>query len=52
MLIIKRFNRTRLKLKGFIIQIRLKLYNKGHKVATQANAVAYMGLFLLGKALE
>ena len=52
MLAVKRFNKTRLKLKGFLVQIRLKLYNKGHKVPIQAKAVAYIGLFLLGKALE
>ena len=52
MLTIKRFNRTRLKLKGFLIQIRLKLYNKGHKVSIQFNTVAYAGLFLTGRALE
>ena len=34
MLTIERFNRTKLKLKGFFTQIRLKLYNKGHKVFT------------------
>ena len=42
----------RLKLKGFLIQIKLKLYNKGHKIPILANAVAYTGLFLSGKALE
>ena len=52
MLVVKRFNGTRLKLKGFLVQIRLKLYNKGYKVLTQAKAVAYTGLFLTGKALE
>ena len=52
MLVIKRFNRTKLKLRGFLTQIRLKLYNKGHKVPTLANTVAYIRLFLLGRALE
>ena len=52
MLAVKRFNRTRLKLKRFLAQIRLKLHNKGHKVLTQAKAVAYIGLFLTGKALK
>ena len=42
----------RLKLKGFFIQIRLKLHNKGHKVPILANAVVYIELFLLGKVLE
>ena len=32
--------------------MRLKLYNKGYKVAIQADAVAYIGLFLSRKALE
>ena len=32
MLAVKRFDGTRLKLKGFLAQIRLKLHNKGHKV--------------------
>ena len=34
MLVVKRFNGIRLKLKGFLVQIRLKLYNKGYKVLT------------------
>ena len=52
MLMVKRFNGTRLKLRGFLAQIRLKLHNKGHKVPIQANTVAYTGLFLLGRVLE
>ena len=52
MLVVKKFNRTRLKLRRFLIQIRLKLYNKGHKVFILANAVAYTGLFLLKRALK
>ena len=32
--------------------MRLKLYNKGHKVLIQAEAVAYIGLFLTGKVWE
>ena len=52
MLAVKRFNRTKLKLRGFLAQIRLKLHNKGHKVFILANAVAYTGLFLLGKTLK
>ena len=49
---VKRFNKTKLKLKGFLVQIRLKLHNKGHKAPIQAKAVAYIGLFLTRKALE
>ena len=32
--------------------MRLKLHNKGYKVPIQAEAVAYTGLFLLGKVLK
>ena len=32
--------------------MRFKLYNKGHKVFIQFNAVAYTGLFLTRKALK
>ena len=52
MLVVKRFNKTRLKLKKFLIQIRLKLYNKGYKVPILANTAAYTGLFLLKRALK
>ena len=34
MLVVKRFNKTKLKLKRFLAQIRLKLHNKRHKVLT------------------
>ena len=51
-LIIKRFDVIRTKLKGFLAQIRLKLYNKGYKVSIQFNIIAYTGLFLTKKALE
>ena len=51
-LAVKRFNRIRLKLRGFFAQMRLKLHNKGHKVPILANIVAYIGLFLLKKALK
>ena len=50
--VVKRFNRIRLKLKGFLTQMKLKLYNKGYKILTQAKVVAYTGLFLTGKALK
>ena len=50
--IIKRFNRIKSRLKGFLTQIRLKLHCKGYKILTLANAVVYAGLFLIGRALE
>ena len=52
MLAVKRFNRIKSKLRGFLTQIRLKLYNKGHKIPVLANTVAYTGLFLLRRALK
>src|SRR6266567_3751783 len=52
LLAVKRFNGTRVKLKGYLTQISLKLRYKGPKIATPADAVAYTGMFLTGKALE
>ena len=52
MLLIKRFLGKRLRLKGFLTQIKLKLYYKGEKLLTALDQVAYTGLFLIGRALE
>ena len=52
MLAVKRFNGARLKFRGFLVQIRLKLHSKGHKVPILANTVAYIGLFLTGKSIK
>src|SRR6266567_373236 len=49
---IKRFNGTWVKLKGYLIQISLKLRYKGPKIATLADAIIYTGMFLTGKALK
>jgi len=50
--LIKQFNRTKLKLKGFLIQIRMKIQAKGSKLLISADAVAYIGLFLTGEPLK
>ena len=50
--LIERFNRIKLKLKGFLIQIRIKVQAKGSKLLTLANAVVYAGLFLTGEPLK
>ena len=52
MLLIKRFIGEKYKLKGFLIQIRIKVLYKGTKLAQVSNQVAYIGLFLIGRALE
>ena len=40
------------KLKGFLIQIKIKITNKKLGLLIVIKQVAYIGLFLLGKALE
>ena len=52
MLLIKRFVRDKYKLKGFLIQIRMKVLYKGTKLVQLSNQVAYIGLFLMGWVLE
>ena len=52
LLIVKQFNRSRIKLKGYLIQISLKLKYKGPKIVTLLDAVIYAGMFLIGRALK
>src|SRR6266567_9240272 len=52
LLAVKRFNRIQVKLKGYFIQISLKLRYKRPRIATLADTVAYAGIFLTGKALK
>ena len=40
------------KLRGFLIQIKIKIINKGLRLPTAIKQVAYAGLFLTEKALE
>ena len=49
---IRRFLGKRSKLKGFLIQIRLKIRNEGLKLSIALDQVAYTGLFLEGRVLE
>jgi hypothetical protein len=49
---IERFLGERLKLKGFLTQINFKITWEGAKLATAIDRVAYIGLFLTGKALK
>ena len=52
MLTIKWFNGIKSRFKGFIMQIKLKLQRKGHKIATLSDVVVYIRLFLLKKVLK
>ena len=52
MLLIKRFIGEKYKLKGFLIQIKIKIQYKGAKLLTIIDQVAYIGLFLIGQVLE
>ena len=40
------------KLRGFLIQIKIKITNKGPGLPMSIKQVAYTELFLLGKVLE
>ena len=45
---VKRFSGEKAKLKGFLIQIKLKIRYKGVKLPIVVDQVAYAGLFLTG----
>jgi hypothetical protein len=47
MLLVKWFSGERVKLKGFLTQIRLKIRYKGQKLPIVVDQVAYTGLFLV-----
>ena len=40
------------KLKGFFMQVKIKIINKGLKLLMSIKQIAYTGLFLLGRVLE
>ena len=52
MLLVKSFLREVYKLRGFLMQIKIKIINKGLGLLTVIKQVAYIGLFLSGRALE
>jgi hypothetical protein len=49
---VKRFSGEKLKLKGFLTQIKLKVRYKEMKLPIVIDQVAYTGLFLAGQALK
>ena len=40
------------KLRGFLMQIKIKITNKGPGLLTAIEQIAYAGLFLIGRVLE
>ena len=52
MLLVKYFLGEVYKLKGFLIQIKIKITNKGLGLPMAIKQVAYIGLFLTGRVLE
>src|SRR6266700_1004768 len=52
LLSIECFNRTRLKLKEFLLQMRFKIIQKSIKIGTPIDQIVYIGLFLTRKALK
>ena len=49
---VKQFLGKAYKLKKFLIQIKIKITNKGLKLPIAIEQVTYAGLFLTGRALE
>ena len=49
---IKRFIGERLRLKGFLTQIKLKINYKKERLLILTEQVAYVGLFLIGRVIE
>ena len=52
MLLVKYFSGEAYKLRGFLIQIKIKITNKGLGLPTVIKQMAYAGLFLTEKVLE
>ena len=52
MLSVKRFLGEAYKLREFLMQIKIKITNKGPGLPIAIKQVAYTGLFLTGRALE
>ena len=52
MLLVKYFLGEAYKLRGFLIQIKIKITNKGPGLPTAIKQVTYTGLFLTGRVLK
>ena len=52
MLLVKYYSGEAYKLRGFLTQIKIKITNKGLRLLTAIEQIAYIGLFLIGRVLE
>ena len=52
MLSVEYYSGEAYKLRGFLTQIKIKITNKGLRLPTVIEQIAYIGLFLLRRALE
>ena len=52
MLSVKHFSEEVYKLRGFLIQVKIKIVNKGLGLPTIIKQIAYAGLYLSGRVLE
>jgi len=52
MLLIKKFIKDKAKLKGFFMQIKMQIDNKGLRLPTFIKKIAYTGINLTGKLLK
>ena len=52
MLLVKYYLGEVYKLRGFLMQIKIKIINKGLGLPIVIKQVAYAGLFLMGKVLK
>ena len=52
MLLVKYFLGEAYKLRGFLMQIKIKITNKGPGLPIAIKQIAYAGLFLIRKVLE
>jgi len=49
---IEKFNEDWLKLKGFLMQIKIRINNEGLRLATPFNKIIYAGMHLIEKPLK
>jgi len=49
---IEKFNGDRLKLKGFLTQIKIRIDNERPKLTTPFDKIIYAGMHLIGKPLK
>ena len=52
MLLVKYYLREAYKLRGFLIQIKIKIINKGLKLPIVIKQITYIGLFLIKRILK